>query len=129
MTRPWVKPEDVRDYSSSAKLRERSDDQLKFDIARAEAYVIYYTHNDFSGIDYATKVPDDIRIAVIVLAEAYAKQAILQKEGSLNSETFDDYSYTASTDTQIADSLGLGVMLDAYTLDSKGTATVKLRKL
>lgn len=129
MQRPWVKPEDVRDYSSSAKLKERSDDQLKFDIARAEAYVVYYTHNDFSGKDYAAKVPEDIRIAVIVLAEAYAKQAILQKEGSLNSETFDDYSYTASTDTQIADSLGLGVMLDAYTLDSRGTVSMKLRKL
>lgn len=129
MTRPWIKPDDVRNYSSSDKVKERLDEKLKVDIARAEAYVIYYTHNDFTGTDYATKVPDDIRIAVTVLAEAYAKQAILQKNGSLNSETFDDYSYTASTDTETADSLGLGVMLDPYKLDSKGTAVMRLRKL
>ena len=38
MERPWVKPEQVKDYTASAKVLQRSDTQLAFDIARAEKY-------------------------------------------------------------------------------------------
>ena len=69
-------------------------------------------------------------MAVILLAEAYAKQAIVQKEGALSSETFDDYSYTVDAGADIADSLGLGAMLEEYVLpEDHGKVVMKLRKL
>ena len=60
MERPWVKPEQVKDYTSSAKVLQRSDTQLAFDIARAEKYVIYYTHNQFKTPEYSSRLPPDV---------------------------------------------------------------------
>lgn len=129
MERPWVKPEDVKKYSDSAKVKARSDEQLLFDIARAEKHVIYLTNNKFDAEEYAT-LPSDVRMAVILLAEAYAKQAIAQKDGIMSSETFDDYSYTIDSEADLDASLGIGPMLDEYVLEpSKGKVTMKLRKL
>lgn len=45
MQRPWVQPAEVKEYSESAKVAARSDVRLAYDIARAERYVIYHTHN------------------------------------------------------------------------------------
>jgi hypothetical protein len=130
MQRPWVKPEQVRQYSSSSKVNERSDEQLAFDIARAEKYVIFYTHNKFDADEYESGLPSDVTMAVILLAEAYAKQAIAQKDGAMSSETFDDYSYTLDTDANMAESLGLGTMLDEFVIpEDSGKAVMKLRKL
>lgn len=129
MNRPWVKPEEVIEYSQSAKVKSRSVKQLAFDIARAERYVIFHTHNKFDGDKYLASIPDDVKMAVIILAEAYAKQAIIQKDGIMQSESFDDYSYTASSDTDLAEKLGLGLLLDDYVLEKSGKVTMKLRKL
>lgn len=130
MNRPWVKPSQVKDYTSSKKVMERSDTQLAFDIARAEKYVIFHTHNDFTSAEYCSSLPSDVTMAVILLAEAYAKQAIAQQEGLKKSETFDDYSYTMDTDTDLADNLGLGALLDEYVLpEDNGKVIMKLRKL
>lgn len=129
MNRPWVKPEEVIEYSQSAKVKSRSVKQLAFDIARAERYVIFHTHNKFDGDEYLASIPDDVKMAVIILAEAYAKQAIIQKDGIMQSESFDDYSYTASSDTDLAEKLGLGLLLDDYVLEKSGKVTMKLRKL
>lgn len=130
MERPWVKPGQVRDYTSSRNVMERSDTQLAFDIARAEKYVISYTHNKFRAPEYGIRLPPDVTMAVILLAETYAKQAIAQKEGMKKSETFDDYSYTMDTDSNVADNLGIGTMLEEYVLpEDKGRTIMKLRKL
>lgn len=130
MERPWVKPEQVREYTSSPKVMKRSDAQLAFDIARAEKYVIFHTHNKFRTVEYNSRMPPDVTMAVILLADAYAKQAIVQKTGVMSSETYDDYSYTVDTDSDIADGLGLGAMLEEYVLpENNGKAVMKLRKL
>lgn len=130
MNRPWITPQKVKDYSSSDKVKARSDDKLAFDIARAERYVIYYTHNKFDTEEYASKLPSDVTMAVTLLAEAYAKQAIIQKEGVMSSETFDDYSYTMNSDSDIADSLDLALMLDDFVIpEDSGKVVMKLRKL
>lgn len=129
MERPWIQPQEVKDYSDSAKVKARSDAQLKFDIARAEKHVIFLTHNTFSTEEYAT-LPSDVRMAVVLLAEAYAKQSIAQKDGIMTSETFDDYSYTIDTEVDLDAKLGIGPLLDDYVLEpSKGKVTMKLRKL
>ena len=130
MKRPWIEPKQIRDYTSSPKVKARTDVQLAYDIARAEKYVIFHTHNKFDSEEYESGLPSDVTMAVILLAEAYAKQAIVQKEGALSSETFDDYSYTVDMGTDVADSLGLGAMLEEYVLpDDHGKAVMKLRKL
>ncbi len=130
MKRPWIEPQQIREYTSSPKVEARTDSQLAYDIARAERYVIFHTHNRFEAEEYESKLPSDVTMAVILLAEAYAKQAITQKEGALSSETFDDYSYTVDTETDIADSLGLGMMLAEYVLpEDNGKVAMNLRKL
>lgn len=130
MKRPWIEPKQIREYTSSSKVEARSDSQLAYDIARAEKYVIFHTRNKFDSAEYESELPSDVTMAVILLAEAYAKQAITQKDGALSSETFDDYSYTVDTGSDIADSLGLGAMLEEYVLpEDRGKAVMKLRKL
>ncbi len=130
MKRPWIEPKQIRDYTSSPKVKARTDVQLAYDIARAEKYVIFHTHNKFDSEEYESGLPSDVTMAVILLAEAYAKQAIVQKEGALSSETFDDYSYTVDMGIDVADSLGLGAMLEEYVLpEDHGKAVMKLRKL
>jgi len=130
MKRPWINPVQIREYTSSPKVEARTDIQLAYDIARAEKYVIFHTHNNFDSKEYESGLPSDVTMAVILLAEAYAKQAIVQKEGALSSETFDDYSYTVDVGADIADSLGLGAMLKEYVLpEDHGKVVMKLRKL
>lgn len=130
MKRPWIEPQQIREYTSSPKVEARTDAKLAYDIARAEKYVIFHTHNNFDSKEYESGLPSDVTMAVILLAEAYAKQAITQKEGAMKSETFDDYSYTVDTETDIADSLGLGTMLAEYVLmEDRGKVAMKLRKL
>lgn len=130
MKRPWIEPQQIREYTSSQNVKDRTDSQLAYDIARAEKYVIFHTHNRFESEEYESGLPSDVTMAVILLAEAYAKQAITQKEGAMKSETFDDYSYTVDTETDIADSLGLGTMLAEYVLpEDRGNVVMNLRKL
>ncbi len=130
MKRPWIEPKQIRDYTSSAKVEARTDTQLAYDIARAEKYVIFHTHNKFDSEEYENELPSDVTMAVILLAEAYAKQAITQKDGVMSSETFDDYSYTVDIGSDIANGLGLGAMLKEYVLpEDQGKVVMKLRKL
>lgn len=129
MVRPWITPEDVREYSASDKVKQRTDQQLKTDIMRAESYVIYHTHNRFDDEKYDSGIPEDVVMAVTLLAEAYALKSINQINGVMSSETFDDYSYTMDTDTDLIDSLQLGPMLDPYVLKDSGKVIARLRKL
>ena len=130
--RPWVTPQEVRDYSDIVSIKERSDAKLEFDIARAEWYVIAYTHNNFSDkIKYPT-VPEPVRLAVILLAESYAASSagLSQGVGNFKSETFDDYSYTVA-DTEFKQrNLDLGPLLDDFKLqDGSNIFSMRIRKL
>lgn len=139
MTRPWVSPQQVKEYTDIGAVKERTDDKLKVDIARAEQYVINYTHNNFSATIYATSIPDEVKYAVILLAEAYANQAIISAKqsgtkishGGANSETFDDYSYSISDGAEIdIASLNLSSLLDAYILaEATGKVVLRMRKI
>lgn len=101
MERPWVKPEQVKDYTSSSKVLQRSDTQLAFDIARAEKYVIYYTHNQFKAPEYSNRLPPDVTRAVILLAEAYAKQGKRQIIGVYKRSAAYDIVQLEHLDNQI----------------------------
>ena len=126
--RPWVSPEDVKSYTSHKDVAVRADQKLMFDIARAEKKVMHITNNKFD--DYV-EIPCDVKMAVILIAEAYAKNDIeAAKEKKIKSETFDDYSYTADSVTINLDSLDLEDLLSDYIITAGiGKTMMKLRIL
>lgn len=129
--RPWVTPDEVRNYSESPKVKARSDERLAIDITRAEQYVIAYTHNRFE--DYE-ELPDPVKAAVIILADSHAYTAVMTSTtGGMKSETFDDYSYTVADSASGAsiEDLGLNILLDEFVIDdgASGKITMRMRKL
>jgi len=130
-TRPWVTPQEVRDYTEYSEVQNRTDERLAMDIARAELYVIAYTRNDFSDPEKFPALPESVRMAVILIAEMYAFNAATGKGGSYKSETFDDYSYTMRDTDAKLDNLLLGPLLDEYVIGvAAGTDVVmRMRKL
>lgn len=124
--RPWISPEDVREYTEVEKVKDRTDARLLVDITRAEQYVITYTHNDFNKYD---EIPSPVRTAVLILAENYGHNAVLVSKG-VKSETFDDYSYTAADSASSIEDLGLAALLDDYVkAQANNSVTMRMRKL
>lgn len=130
--RPWVLPKEIKAYTDIEAVQQRKKDKLEMDIARAEQYVITYTHNRFEGYD---KIPGPVRTAVILLAEAYASYANQLKKtggGAVKSEAFDDYSYTAGEGTfeDFVKALDLAALLDDFVIkQASGTVTMRMRRL
>lgn len=127
--RPWATPTDVKDYTEHKKVKERADNKLKIDISRAEQYVIRYTNNRFDTVQYPN-IPEEVKNAVILIAETYAYSAS-KDENKIKSETLDDYSYTLSDDDGPSlDNIDLGALLDDYVIVlPKRSVTMILRKL
>lgn len=128
----WIKPSDVIDYTSIKCVKKRLQAKLKFDILRAQEYVISFTHNQFPDDKYPT-LPENVKMAVILLAEAYAKQAEDKGKQKYSSETFqDDYSYTladTSDDDDFA-ALNLSSLLSDYIIPvSSGKINMDIFKL
>lgn len=124
--RPWVTPQEVRDYSENEAVQNRTDARLAVDITRAEQYVITYTHNTFADYD---EIPTPIKTAVIILAEAYAWNSYLATK-ELKSETFDDYSYTSEGSTISVADLDLAALLDDYVVaQANCSVTMRMRRL
>lgn len=124
--RPWVTPQEVKDYSEIAAVQKRSDARLTVDITRAEQYVITYTHNSFKDEE---EMPTPVKTAVLILAEAYAHNAIVAAK-EVKSETFDDYSYTAEATQISVEALDLAALLDDYVIaEPRNGVTLRMRKL
>lgn len=127
--RPWITPQDVKDYTELKEVRERADEKLAFDITRAEQRVIKITHNRFDSEEYET-LPEPVKMATILIAEAFAKNAVEGSRRQLKSETFDDYSYTAESSVIDLDSLELEELLSDYVIETgNGKVAIKLRRL
>lgn len=125
-TRPWITPQDVKSYSEIKSVQNRSDSRLAVDIARAEMYIITYTHNDFK--DYET-IPEEVKTAAILLAETYGKRAVATSK-EYKSETFDDYAYQANDAEVSLESLDIAALLDNYVMNEpKNGVNMRLRKL
>lgn len=124
--RPWVTPQEVKEYSEIPAVQQRNDARLTVDIARAEQYVITYTHNSFEEFK---EIPQAVKTAVLILAEAYGhNSAVAAKE--VKSETFDDYSYTTETSQISIEALDLAALLDEYVKkEPRNGVTLRMRKL
>lgn len=129
VSRPWITPEEVKEYTDLKEVQERSESKLKFDITRAEMKIISITNNKFDTDDY-TELPDSVKMATVLLAEAYAKNAVEAAKKNIKSETFDDYSYTVESSTIDIDSIDLDGLLDEYMIEKgSGKIVMNLRSL
>lgn len=125
--RPWVGPLEVKTYSEYPSVQSRDDQKIAVDISRAEQYVISFTNNDFS--DYE-EIPEAVKTAVILVAEAYAYNACLSAREK-KSEQFDDYSYTMA-DSQPIDigQLDISSLLEEFSKEKpRNGVNLRMRKL
>jgi hypothetical protein len=128
--RPWITPQDVRDYTDHADVINRTDAKLSIDISRAESKIMSITHNKFDDPDTYPKIPESVRLAVILVAEAYAKNALERAKKQIKSETFDDYSYTLGSGEIDLESLDLDELLKDFVIaENAGDVVLRLRKL
>lgn len=125
--RPWITPKDVKNYTSHQEIKKRPDEKLAFDIARAELKIIHITNNKFEEYE---ELPEAVKIATILVAEAYAKNGIEATKKNIKSETFDDYAYTVESSLIDLSSLDLDELLADYIVAKGiGKVVMKLRKL
>ena len=128
--RPWVTPEEVKAYTSQEDVQNRPDEKLAFDISRAELKVIAKTNNNFEDEEKYPEIPEPVKMAVILLTEAYAKNAVEATRKQVKSETFDDYSYTAESSAIDIEALDLDDLLGPYVLTTgRGKTVMRMRKL
>lgn len=124
--KPWITPQEVREYSEIPAVQQRNDTRLAVDIARAEQYIITYTHNRFENME---ELPPEIKTALLLLAEAYAHNAIIASN-EMKSETFDDYSYTTEKSQINIDGLDIAALLDDYVIaEPRNGIVFRMRKL
>lgn len=128
--RPWAEPSEVIAYTDYKQVKERAEAKLKVDISRAEQYVIAYTNNDFSDVDV---IPEPVKTAVILLAEAYAYNSCADMRSGgrrMKSESFDDYSYSSDDAYISIDDLDVKVLLEPYIkVAARNGITMRMRKL
>lgn len=126
VNRPWVTPEEVKAYTDHKEIAERADIKLKTDIFRAEQKVISITHNNFSD-EKLEEIPEPVKVAVMILAEAYANNSIKKSQKQIRSETFDDYSYSLESGIIDIDELDLDYLLADFVQDSgKGNIVMRI---
>ena len=123
--RPWVTPEELKEYTEFEEVKNRADSKLKIDISRAESWVINYCNNRFDDPEKYPKIPENVKTAVLLIAEAYAHNAVEQTKVRLKSETFDDYSYTAESSIIDVGKLGVESLLAGIIVNT-GLYTINL---
>ena len=133
--RPWVLPSDVRSYTDHKEVQSRDDSKLAMDIFRAETKVISMTHNRFDqknsdGEEIYPVIPDQVKLAVILLAEAYAFNVARKSPVQKKSETFDDYAYEAAEASDIdMSALDIGELLSDYVISEHGNVSLRMMAL
>lgn len=133
-SRPWAAPSEVREYSDHAEVQSRADAKIAMDISRAEAKVISLTHNRFDqtdagGAEAYPEIPEQVKLAVILLAEAYGYNAARKAAASARkkSETFDDYAYETAETTDIdVSGLDLDELLQDYVVSARGNVSLRM---
>ena len=121
MQRPWISPDDVKEYTDYPEVAERSEGKLKQDILRAEMKIIKITNNRFDDDEKYPEITEQVKLATILVAEAYAKNLVERATKKIKSETFDDYSYEL-TETKDIDISGLDLdeLLADFVIQSRG---------
>ena len=130
--RPWVTPEEVKDYSDRKSVKDRDDGKLVIDISRSEMYVISYTRNKFDDEVKYPVIPEPVKNAVVLLAETYAASGAepVEHGGNYKSGHNDDYSFTVADAADMVRNLNLSSLLDEYIIEKQtGGINMKIRRL
>lgn len=115
----------MRGYTDRADVKQRSDEKLAVDIARAQSYIAHYTN-----CEYGPDAPVAVKTSAILLAEYYAGQQAAGRDRALKSEKLDDYAYTVADDADPATLLGLHALLSPHIKKGARAATeLRLRRL
>lgn len=134
MNRPFVKPEDLREYTSFDSVQQRSVEKMVSDIVEAEFYVMNYCKRDFSDVNESSIEAESLILAVKKLAEmiSYNKElrASVANSGlggrSVKSESEDGYTYQysdANDDMLTVEDIGVISILDKL----KSTGNMRMR--
>lgn len=86
-----ITPQDVKDYSTSSKVKTRTDTQLEVDISRAELKLQSMTGRKIDDPIFSP-LPSNVKTFLILWSEYYAAASDFESAGIV-SETFDEYSY------------------------------------
>lgn len=118
MSRLWITVEELINFTEHDEVKNKSVVKTTVMISLAESKIIAYCKHDFSDEEKYPELPDDVKNATLILADALCYNDSLNISGKLKSETYDDYSYTmdvseVSTDF---DSLGISTLLDPYVI-------------
>jgi len=95
-----ITPQDVKDYTTSSKVKARTDVQLEVDIDRAELKLESMTGRKIDDSIFSP-LPTNVKTFLILWAEYYAAASDFESIG-MKSETFDDYSYTKDSASTIS---------------------------
>lgn len=119
MARPWITANDLSKFSNHKEVIETNSVRTTVLISIAESKIINYCNHDFSDTEKYPSIPEDVKNATLLLADALIYNDNLQNNVSIKSQTFDDYSYTAEESAVLIDfdSLGIKSLLDKYILD------------
>lgn len=121
-----VTPQEVRDYTAFAVVKNRTDDQLEFDILQAENEIFNYCGHNFSDPGY-DPIPPKVKLAAIKLTEYYAlTNSDAARLKGYKSESIGDYSYTVAGSDEVQ-RISLGSLLSEYINPSKGKAGILFR--
>lgn len=127
-----ISPQDVKDYTVFASVKERTNPQMEMDILQAQQDIFSFAGHKFDdAIKYAT-LPVEVKLAFIKLTEYYA---LTNSDESLakgiKTEKIGDYSYTISDNgSSSAQKFSLSTLLADHIL-SVGTKrmTFKMRSI
>ncbi len=138
MDRPFVTPQDVKDFSTYDTIQEMTDSVIANQIARAELWIMSYCKRNFADLDEETTDADILILADKILTEAFSVNAQLRSM-TVNSSLDGRYiaqevnpNYTfhysqASNETINMDELfsEVGSMLDVLIAKDNGRTTVR----
>lgn len=131
MSRPWITPEELSSFSEHESVKNKSAVRILVMINLAESKIIAYCKHDFSDVKKYPTLPQEVKNAALILADALCYNDSLQTSGKLKSESYDDYSYTVDVN-EISigfDNLGISSLLDPYVLDDSGNLFLRVSVL
>jgi len=124
-----ITPQDVREYTTSKKIKRRTDEQLQVDIYRAELKLQAVTGRKLDDPIF-DPLPANVKIFLILWTEYYSLSADVEST-TKKSETFDDYSYTNYNGVTVKEPESLDLIKD-YIKDNGEVGTqlfMRMRRL
>jgi hypothetical protein len=115
----YITPTDVKEYSEFGAVQNRPDSKLEKDILRAETEIFAYCGHRFDdAIKYPSGPPEEVKLAIILLAEYYA---LTSGDESMvkgyKSEKIGDYSYTLA-DGRTIEKPSISTLLVSHVIES-----------